>query len=137
MPLFCGMLANSADPDQTPRNYGGVGSGYKLVQKIKMGNSIWHVWANIKCENELFSGRSFMKHYMYHFCYEYNMIYLFYVQYDNSMSLLGICNRALQQLIIWVWRKPRQPPIMPTTQNQISRAYEICRQHRTGTWCFY
>ena len=43
-------------------------------------SSIRHVWFNIKCENELFSGRRFMKHYMYHFCYEYNMIYLFYVQ---------------------------------------------------------
>ena len=69
------MLANSADPDQTPHNQGGVGSGspllfarnlnkkekhqkqdpnsgYELVQKIKMGNSIRHVWVNIKCENE-------------------------------------------------------------------------------------
>ena len=55
-------------------------SGYELVQKIKMGNSIRHIWVNIKCENDQFSGHSFMKHYMYHFCYEYNMIYLFYVQ---------------------------------------------------------
>ena len=39
-------VANSADPDQTPHNHGGVGSGYELVQKIKMGNSIRHVWVN-------------------------------------------------------------------------------------------
>ena len=45
-------VANSADPDQTPQNHGGVGSGYELVQKIKMGNSIRHVWVNIKCENQ-------------------------------------------------------------------------------------
>ena len=37
---------------QTPHNHGGVGSGYELVQKIKMGNSIQHLWVNIKCENE-------------------------------------------------------------------------------------
>ena len=58
---FSGTLAKSADPDQTPHNQGGVGSGspllfarnlnkkekhqkqhpksgYELVQKIKMGN---------------------------------------------------------------------------------------------------
>ena len=71
---ICGTLANNADPDQTPHNQGGVGSdspllfariwikkqhqkqhlksGYELFQKIKMGNSIWHVWVNINCENE-------------------------------------------------------------------------------------
>ena len=27
LPPFCGKLANSADPDQTPHNQGGVGSG--------------------------------------------------------------------------------------------------------------
>ena len=71
------MLANSADPDQTPHNQGGVGSGspllfarnlnkkekqqkqdpnsgYELVQKMKMGSSLRHVWVNIKCENEYF-----------------------------------------------------------------------------------
>ena len=77
------MLANSADPDQTPHNQGGVGSvsqllfarnlnkkekhqkqdpnsGYELVQKIKMGNSsLRHVWVNIKCENEYFFGAQF------------------------------------------------------------------------------
>ena len=75
LPPFCGTLANSADPDQTPHNQGGVGSGspllfarnlnkkhhqkqhypksgYELVQNIKMGNSIRHVWVTIKCENE-------------------------------------------------------------------------------------
>ena len=36
LPPFCGTLANSADPDRTPHNHGGVRSGYKLVQKIKM-----------------------------------------------------------------------------------------------------
>ena len=59
LPPICGMMANSADPDQTPHNQGGVGSGspllfarnlnkkekyqnqdpnsgYELVQKIKM-----------------------------------------------------------------------------------------------------
>ena len=41
------------------------------------------------------------------------------------MSLLGICNWALQQAIIGVWRKPRQPPTMPKTQDQISWAYKI------------
>ena len=45
-------VANSADPDQTPQNHGGVGSGYELVQKIKIGNSIRHVRVNIKSENE-------------------------------------------------------------------------------------
>ena len=82
MPLFCGTLSNSADPDQTPHNQGGVGSrssqmlfarnlnkkekhqkkkkkkktqlksGYELVQKIKMGNSLRHAWVNIKCANQ-------------------------------------------------------------------------------------
>ena len=75
LPPFCWMLANSADPNQTPHNQGGVGSGspllfarnlnkkekhqkqdpnsgYELVQKIKMGNSLRHVRVNIKCENE-------------------------------------------------------------------------------------
>ena len=70
-------------------NHGGVGSSYELIQKIKMENSIRHVWVNIKCENELFSGRSFMKHYMYHFCYEYNMIYLYYVQIIIVCASLG------------------------------------------------
>ena len=88
MPSFCGTLANSADPDQALHNQGGVGSGspllfarklnkkrkkhqkqhpksgYELIQNIKMGNSLRHVWVNIKCEDELFSGHSFMKHYV-------------------------------------------------------------------------
>ena len=57
------------------------------AKRLKWGNSIRHVWVNIKCENELFSGRSFMKHYMYHFCYEYLLC-----SNDNSMSLLWSCN---------------------------------------------
>ena len=67
----------SADPDQTPHNQGGVGSGspllfarnlnkkekttkhhpksdYELVQKIKMRNSHRHVSVNIKCETSNF-----------------------------------------------------------------------------------
>ena len=72
---LCGTLANSADPDQTTHNQGCVGSGSpllfarnlnkkekhqkhhpksgdELVHKFKMGNSLRHVWVNIKCENE-------------------------------------------------------------------------------------
>ena len=45
-------------------------------KRLKWGNSIQHVWVNIKCENVYFLGRSFMKHYMYYFCFEY----LFYVR---------------------------------------------------------
>ena len=65
-----------------------------------------------------------MKHYMW---IQYDISLL--CSNDNSMFLLRICNWALQQLIIGVWRKPRQPPIMPKTQEQISRAHESCRQY--------
>ena len=36
-------------------------------KRLKLGNSIRHVWINIKCVNEYFLEHSFMKHYMYHF----------------------------------------------------------------------
>ena len=50
---------SSADPYQTPHNHGGVGSGYELVQKIEMGNSIRHVWVNIKCGKRVIFGTQF------------------------------------------------------------------------------
>ena len=54
--LFVGAVKQELSVErrdiQTPHNHGGVGSGYELVQKIKMGNYIRHAWVNIKCENE-------------------------------------------------------------------------------------
>ena len=62
-----------------------------------------------------------MKHYMYHFCYEYNMIYLFYVQMIIVCFLLGICNEVLHMITTINHRsvkKAETTPIMPTTQDQ-------------------
>ena len=70
------MLANSADPDQTPHNQGGVGSGSPLLfarnlnkkekhqkqdpnSSKRLRNSLRHVWVNIKCGNEYFFGAPF------------------------------------------------------------------------------
>ena len=75
MPPFCGTLANSVDPDQMPHNHGGVGSGYELVQKIKMRNSIYH-----KVGKQVIFGMQFHETLHGPFSYEYFMIYLFYVQ---------------------------------------------------------
>ena len=74
-------VSKRADPDQKPHNHGGVGSGSPLLfavnlnkkrktpktphpppptkwlwalQKMKMGNSIRHVWVNIKCKTRNF-----------------------------------------------------------------------------------
>ena len=102
MPTFCGTLVNSVDPDQTPNDHGGLGSGspllfarnlnkntqkkqhskggYELVQKIMMGNSLRHVWVNIKyVYKRVIFGTQFHET-LRTICYEYNMIYLFYVQ---------------------------------------------------------
>ena len=64
------------------------------------------------------------KHYMYHFCFEY--IYeLFYVQMIIIMSLIGFRHWVIPQPIVGCEGKSRQTPIMPTTQDQRSRAYFV------------
>ena len=42
-----GTLANSADPDQTPHNHGGIRSGFKLNE-----DTPFDIWVNIKCKNK-------------------------------------------------------------------------------------
>ena len=69
-----------------------------------------------------------MKHYMYHLCYENNMIYLFYVQMIIVCPSHGSVIEHYNNQLSGSEEKPSQSPIMPTTQNQISRAYKICRQ---------
>ena len=63
-----------------------------------------------------------MKHYMYHFCYEYKTIYLFSVQMIIVCPSLGSVIEQYNNQSSGCEEKPRQPPIMPTTQDQISRA---------------
>ena len=70
-----------------------------------------------------------MKHYMYQFCNDYNMIYLFYVQIIKVCPSYGSGIAHYNNQSSGCEEKLRQPPIMPTTQNQISRAYKICRQY--------
>ena len=63
-----------------------------------------------------------MKHCMNHFCYEYSMIYLFYVQMRSVIEHYNNQSSGCEE-------RPRQTPIMPTTLDKISRAYEICGQY--------
>ena len=70
-----------------------------------------------------------MKHYMYHFCYEYNMIYPFYVNMIIVCPSQGSAIEHYNNQSLGYEERPRQPPIMSMTENHISRAYGICRQY--------
>ena len=86
-------------------------------KRLKWGNSNRHIWVN-SVKRVIFGSQ---------FHETLHVPFLLWKQYDislwcsndNSMSLLLICNWALHQSIIEVCRKPKPPPIMPKTRDQI------------------